>query len=113
MILHSTEMQLTANDARRRWFGSLFIILSLGMLIWGVTLLSAYLVQRPILFLLYWAGCAALTGLALINALMDMIIMRKRSRDEQVELARKSFQAIIDEEKRKQAEDEARGSSTK
>jgi hypothetical protein len=92
---------LTSLDARRRWFGALFLILSLGLLVWGTTLLSDYLLHRPILFVVYWACCALLTGLALINALLDMIIMRKRTRDEQIALAEKSFMEIIEEEKRK------------
>ena len=88
-------------DARRRWFGAFFLILSLGMLIWGVTLLAEYLVKHPILFLAYWGMCAFFTGLALINALLDMIIMRKRTRDEQTALAEKSFGDIIEAEKKK------------
>jgi hypothetical protein len=92
---------LTAIDARRRWFGALFLILSLGLLIWGTTFLSEYLLHRPKLFIVYWASCAFLTGLALINAMLDMIIMRKRTRDEQISLAEKSFTEIIEAEKKK------------
>ena len=92
---------LTSLDARRRWFGAFFLILSLGLLIWGTTLLSDYLVKRPMLFVAYWGMCALFTGLALINALLDMIIMRKRTRDEQVALAEKSFADVIEAEKKK------------
>ena len=88
-------------DARRRWFGAFFLILSLGLLIWGTTFLSEYLLHRPILFVAYWAACAFCTGLALINALLDMIIMRKRTRDEQIALAEKSFIEVIEAEKKK------------
>lgn len=92
---------LTSLDARRRWFGAFFLIMSLGLLIWGTTLLSDYLVKRPALFVVYWAACALFTGLALINAMLDMIIMRKRTRDEQVALAEKSFADVIEAEKKK------------
>ena len=92
---------LTSLDARRRWFGAFFLIVSLGLLIWGATLLSDYLVKRPVLFVVYWGACALFTGLALINAMLDMIIMRKRTRDEQVALAEKSFADIIEAEKKK------------
>jgi hypothetical protein len=92
---------LTPVDARRRWFGAFFLILSLGMLIWGNTLLNAYLLRNPAMFVLFWAACAVFTGLALINALLDMIIMRKRTRDEQIQLAEKSFAEIIESEKKK------------
>jgi hypothetical protein len=92
---------LTAVDARRRWFGAFFLILSVALLIWGTTWLSDYLVHRPLLFLCYWGACAFLTGLALINAMLDMIIMRRRTRDEQISLAEKSFADIIEAEKKK------------
>jgi hypothetical protein len=92
---------LTSLDARRRWFGAFFLIMSLGMLIWGVTFLADYLLHRPAMFIVYWAACAFFTGLALINALLDMIIMRKRTRDEQISLAEKSFAELIEAEKKK------------
>ena len=92
---------LTSLDARRRWFGALFLILSLGLLIWGVTFLADYLVHHPALFVIYWAVCALFTGLALLNALLDMIIMRKRTRDEQIALAQKSFADLVEAEKKK------------
>ena len=37
----------------------------------------------------------------MINALVDMIIMRKRTRDEQMSLAEKSFAELIEAEKKK------------
>jgi hypothetical protein len=94
---------LTPLDARRRWFGAFFLILSLGLLIWGVTFLADYLAHRPILFVVYWAACALLTGLALLNAMLDMIIMRKRTRDEQLHLAEKAFADIVEAEKKKRS----------
>jgi hypothetical protein len=94
---------LTPLDARRRWFGAFFLILSLGLLIWGVTFLADYLAHRPILFVVYWAACALLTGLALLNAMLDMIIMRKRTRDEQTHLAEKAFSDIVEAEKKKRS----------
>ena len=92
---------LTSLDARRRWFGACFLLLSIGLLVWGVTLLSDYLVHHPLLFVVYWAACALFTGLALLNAMLDMIIMRKRTRDEQISLAAKSFAEVIEAEKKK------------
>jgi hypothetical protein len=92
---------LTSLDARRRWFGAFFLIMSLGLLVWGVTFFADYLFHHPLLFVAYWAACAFFTGLALINALLDMIIMRKRTRDEQLSLAEKSFTEIIEAEKKK------------
>jgi hypothetical protein len=91
---------MTPTDARRRWFGAFFLILGLGLLVWGTTLLSDYLVKRPVLFVLFWGTCALCTGLAMINAMLDMIIMRKRTRDEQIALAQESF-GDLDEQKKK------------
>jgi hypothetical protein len=92
---------LTALDRRRRWFGAFFLILSVGMLIWGSTLLNGYLMRHPAQFVVFWGTCASFTGLALINALLDMVIMRKRTRDEQVALAEKSFAEVLEAEKKK------------
>ena len=91
---------LTPLDARRRWFGAFFLIFGFGMLIWGATLLNSFLMQRPILFMLYWCSCALFTGLALIYALLDMLIMRRRARQEQIELASRSL-GDIEEAKKK------------
>ena len=82
---------ITPQDARRRWFGALFLILGLVLLVWGTTWLSDYLVKHPILFVIFWAACAIFTGLAMINAMLDMMIMRRRTREEQIALAEKSF----------------------
>lgn len=85
---------LTPTDARRRWFGAFFLICSLGMLIWGVTFLSSWLLAHPVIFICYWIACALFTGLAFLNAMLDMIIMRRRIRHEQSALAQKSFGEI-------------------
>ena len=92
-------MTITPADARRRWFGALFLILSIGLLIWGTTLLSDYLLKRPILFIIFWATCALFTGLAMINALLDMMIMRRRTRAEQIALAEQSFRDVEEQKK--------------
>jgi hypothetical protein len=91
---------ITPTDARRRWFGAFFIIISLGLLVWGSTFLADYLFKRPFLFVVYWAACALFTAIAALNALLDFVIMRKRTRDEQNALARQSL-AEIEAEKKK------------
>jgi hypothetical protein len=95
---------LTPLDARRRWFGALFLILGLGLLVWGTTLLDGYLRGRPVLFVLFWAACALFTCLALVYAALDMLIVRRRTREEQVSLAEKSFASLAEEEKRKRGQ---------
>jgi hypothetical protein len=93
-------MMITPADARRRWFGALFLILGLGQLIWGITWLADYLVKHPVLFVIFWGTCALFTGLAMINALLDMMIMRRRTREEQIALAEQSFADLEDQKKK-------------
>lgn len=67
----------TPEDARRRWFGAMFLTIAGALLIWGQTLLKPYL--EGALFILYWLACFALTGLALLVALLDIRATRKRT----------------------------------
>ena len=80
---------MTNSDARRRWFGLLFLALAAGLLIWGQTVLKPHL--TGVRFLLYWAVVSALTLLAIATALLDLLIVRRRAREEHRELIRRSF----------------------
>lgn len=82
---------LTPVDSRRRWFGACFLIIAGLLLAWGLTLLREWLIARPILFILYWFSCFGFTMLAFLVALLDMFIMRRRTREEQKKLFEKSF----------------------
>jgi hypothetical protein len=86
----ATHTMHTNSDARRRWFGMLFLALAAGMMIWGQTVLKERL--TGVWYLLYWAGCGLLTMLAVVTALLDMWIVRRRAREEHRELLRRSFQ---------------------
>jgi flagellar biosynthesis/type III secretory pathway M-ring protein FliF/YscJ len=72
---------LTPGDARRRWFGALFLALAGGMLIWGQTVLKPHLTRWG--FLIYWLACFALTGLAILVALLDLRAVRRSIREQQ------------------------------
>lgn len=93
---------LTKSDARRRWFGMLFLGLAVGMLIWGQTLLKPRL--AGVWFLLYWGACSLLTLLAMGTALLDMLILRRRARDEHRALIQRSLDALANEAERKRAQ---------
>ncbi len=80
---------LTSADARRRWFGALFIVLAGGMLIWGQTVLKSSL--RGGGFLIYWLVCFGFTSLAMVVALLDIRAVRKRVREEQHHLFNQAF----------------------
>ena len=82
-------MPVNPADARRRWFGMFFLIVSTGMLIWGQTFLKPYL--EGIGFVIYWLTCMAFTGLAMLTALLDIWAVRRRTRDRQRELLQHIF----------------------
>ena len=89
-------------DALRRWFGLLFLALAFGMLIWGQTVLRERLQKTPVLFLVYWAFCFLFTFAAILTAIIDMRVTRKRARQEQQEL----LQRTLDDINRENGEDE-------
>lgn len=91
-------------DALRRWCGLLFLALAFGMLIWGQTVLRDKL--SGVAFLVYWSICFVLTFAAIITALLDMRITRKRARAEQQELLRKTLEELEEDEKKDKASDD-------
>ena len=74
-------------DARRRWFGLLFLILAAGMTTWGLTLLEGHL--RGWGFVIYWLACLVLLLCAMAIAVLDFFIIRYRQRQERAALAEK------------------------
>lgn len=89
-IVVDSEM-MNRVDARRRWFGAFFLVVAVGMLVWGETFLQGTLMRHPFAFLFYWLGCFGLTGLALLTALLDAYILRRRTREQQAKVFRQSF----------------------
>lgn len=90
---------LTSVDARRRWFGAFFLIIAGGLLVWGFTFLSSTLVKNPVFFLLYWGTCFLFTLLALLIALYDMMVIRRRLREERRAEFNRTFSDIDESEK--------------
>lgn len=85
--------------ARRRWFGTLFLVLAAGLLIWGQTLLKPYL--HGSVFVLYWLGCFVFTGLAMFVALLDIRAMRRQTRRAQRELIERTLLEIETEREKR------------
>lgn len=79
-------------DARRRWFGLLFLALAAGLVIWGQTVLQPWL--KGVWFLCYWLVCVVLTGLAILIALLDMRATRRRLEAEERELLERTWNNI-------------------
>lgn len=91
-------------DTRRRWFGAIFLVLAIGMLIAGQTVLENRLGKTGFIF--FWTGCFVFTGLALLVALLDFSVLRRRTRKEQRELIEKMLEEI-----ERQKESKARAAS--
>lgn len=89
---------LSSVDARRRWFGTFFLILAVGMLLWGLTFLAAYLLNHPLLFVVYWVTCFLFTGISFAIAIYDMAAVRKRVRQEQREAFERAFREVTEKE---------------
>jgi hypothetical protein len=77
-------------DALRRWLGVFCLAVAAGMLIWGQTVLKAHL--DGLIFLFYWSICLGFTIAAIVIALLDVRILRRRSRDEQRRLIERTLE---------------------
>lgn len=86
-------------DLRRRWIGVLFLVLAAGMLIAGETFLSVRLRHNPWLTIIYWLACFGAVILAMMVALLDFWIVRRRSRTEQRGLLQETLDNIAREKK--------------
>jgi hypothetical protein len=78
-----------------RWTGGLCLFIAILMVIIGQTLLHDRL--RAEAFIYYWLICMLVTGLALILALLDFWLVRRRGRREQAALLKETLQTIIRE----------------
>ena len=75
-----------------------YLLVAGALLVWGQTVLEPYL-GRGLVFIAYWLVCFLFTGLAVLMALLDLWIVRRRGRlEEQRLLQDKSAQT-----KRKQS----------
>ena len=96
-MCHFSHMKLFSGN-RRRMVTGIFLGAALLMLILGLTVLSGTLKRDS--FLIYWLTCFLLTGLAAILALVDMMIIRRQSRDEQRELIKTTLEQAEKEAKK-------------
>lgn len=78
------------------------MFLAAVMLILGMTVLEGRLKRYD--FLVYWAVCFVLTGLAGILAALDLIVIRRKSRQAQRELIEEALHEV-EEEKRRRGDD--------
>jgi hypothetical protein len=92
---------LTSVDARRRWFGTFFLIVAGGMLVWGLTFLAPSLLHKPVLFVIYWVACFTLTILSFAIAIYDMRVVRRRIKEERKSAFERAFADVVEEEKQR------------
>jgi hypothetical protein len=84
-------------DSLRRRVGSAFLVVALLMLVLGLTILSSHL-GKGMGFVCYWLVCIAFTGLAFLNAALDLFIVRVRARRDQERLVNQALKGKNPEE---------------
>jgi hypothetical protein len=68
-------------DQNTRRHTMFFVILAALLLLFcGVTFLNSSLVERPMIFILFWGACAWLTILSILLAIYDLLVVRARAR---------------------------------
>ena len=87
-------------DALRRWLGVFCLAVAAGMLIWGQTVLEGHLRGRT--FLIYWLVCFGFTIAAIVIALRDIRVLRRRTRQEQRKLVEATLEEVDHERKDRQ-----------
>jgi hypothetical protein len=80
-------------DSRRRWFGLFFLLLALGMLIWGQTWLTPHLQGGG--YVAYWMTCLLFTLAALVTASLDARATRREMRRHQIEMMEKVLRGSV------------------
>ena len=89
-------MQNSVDDLRR-WLGTFCLAVAAGLLIWGQTILKPYL--DGALFLIYWFACFLFTIAAIAIAMLDARAVRRRLRQEQLDLIERTLKEVKVEEK--------------
>jgi hypothetical protein len=77
---------------RRRWLGIICLVTAIVMLIVGETVLGERLTGFGLL--LYWLTCFAITGLAALVAIRDLVHVRRENRAEQRKLLEQTLQEV-------------------
>jgi hypothetical protein len=80
---------------RRRWLGIICLVTAIVMLIVGETVLRNWLKQTgPLVMAAYWLACFAITGLAALLAIRDVVQVRRENRAEQRKLLEQTLQEV-------------------
>jgi hypothetical protein len=83
-----------------RWVAGVSLLLATVMLILGMTILSGRLKHYD--FLIYWTICFGLTGLAAVMAALDLLVIKRESREAQRDLIQEALNEVEEEKKKRQ-----------
>jgi 4-hydroxybenzoate polyprenyltransferase len=76
----------------RRGFGTICLLVAIGMLVVGETVIEGKL--SPTAFLVYWLVCLGFTIMAIITAVADMRALRRETREEQRAMLEHTLQNV-------------------
>ncbi len=80
---------LETSDQRRRWLGILFLAIAAGLLIWGQTVFREHL--GGLAYVAYYAICLLFTVMAICTAIIDLWVIRHRTRTQRRELIQRAL----------------------
>lgn len=100
---------LSKSGLRRRWLGSIALVLALGLLILGETALKGRLSAGS--FLLYWLICFLLTVSAIVAAFLDVRDVQRFTVHQHRDLLDKTLSEIEIEARQRQDREKESGSS--
>lgn len=90
-----------ATSRTRRLLAGFSLLLAAVLLVLGLTVFDRRL--RQLGFIIYWIVCFGLTGTAALVSLLDMIMIRRESREAQRELIEKALKDAEEESRRRSA----------
>lgn len=72
----------------------IFLIVASAMVILGQTLLSPFL--RGLAFMIYWLVCFAVTGIAMLAALLEARTISRQAREQHREMVARALDGLAD-----------------
>ena len=92
-------MAMTGSDWRR-WLGVVALAVAVVMLTTGETLLKGRM--SPTVFVVYWATCFVVTGIAIVFALVEVRFVQRNARAQHRELFESTLREIEKESRTRQ-----------
>ncbi len=92
-------------DNARRWIGAIFLTIAVLMVVLGQTVFEGNLRDLKFTFMVYWIACFGFTLMAVVIALLDVWIVRRKSRELERELIEETWNKVQREKARKQVAD--------